>query len=84
MTAPAPARPTLTATQIRVLNVVRRYVAEHGYAPTVREVGALAGVASKSSVHYQLLQLAAKGVIRREPAKARAIILLDLLQEDAS
>jgi repressor LexA len=67
----------LTAQQIRVLNALRGYVAAHGYAPTLRELGDLSGLTSKSAVSYQLEQLATKGVIRRVPGAARAVVILD-------
>jgi repressor LexA len=74
VTAPADA---LTAQQIRVLNALRSYVTAHGYAPTLRELGDLSGLTSKSAVSYQLEQLAAKGAIRRVPGAARAVVILD-------
>lgn len=60
-----------------VLDALRAYVTAHGYAPTVAELRTATGLASNSSVVYQLDRLADEGVIRRAPATARGIVLLD-------
>jgi repressor LexA len=74
MTAAAPG---LTRRQLRMLTALRAYITEHGYAPTVRELGPLVGLRSKGGVVYQLGQLADKGAIRRDPSTSRGIVLLD-------
>jgi repressor LexA len=63
--------------QAEVLNAVRDYQQEHGYAPTLREIGALSGLDSPSSVRYHLDQLQRMGWIRRHPNRSRAIVVLD-------
>lgn len=44
---------------------IRDYIEEHGYAPTIREIGDAAHLASLSSTHYVLTRLEAKGYIKR-------------------
>lgn len=68
----------LSARQQKILTVIRTAVAEHGYPPSMREIGDLAGLASLSSVTHQLNQLEKLGHIRRDPKRPRAMELLDL------
>ena len=44
----------LTPRQRRIVEVIEDSVRCHGYAPTLREIGDAAGLASTSSVAYQL------------------------------
>jgi LexA DNA binding domain-containing protein len=48
-----------------VLQAIRDFGQRHGYAPTVREIGKAAGMASPSSVSYQLAVLQRTGYLRR-------------------
>lgn len=63
----------LTDRQQSVLDVLRRHVAEHGYPPTVREIGEVLGMASSSTVHSHLAALERAGIIERDPTKPRAL-----------
>lgn len=63
----------LTPRQRRVLEVIRDAVATNGYPPSIREMGDAAGLASPSSVSHQLKALEAKGFIRRDPNRPRAL-----------
>lgn len=63
----------LTQRQHAILEVIRRSVEERGYPPTMREIAQAAGLASPSSVKYQLGELEAKGFIRRDPSRGRAV-----------
>ncbi|WP_237243259.1 transcriptional repressor LexA [Rothia nasimurium] len=49
---------------------------EHGYPPSMREIGDLVGLASLSSVTHQLSRLEEMGYIRRDPKRPRAIEVL--------
>jgi repressor LexA len=66
----------LTARQQRVLEVIRAAIAKRGYPPSIREIGELAGLSSPSSVAHQLRMLEAKGYIRRDPNRPRAMEVL--------
>ena len=48
-------------------------VSTRGYPPTIREIGEAAGLASPSSVSHQLRALEAKGYLRRDPHRPRAM-----------
>jgi repressor LexA len=65
----------LTKRQERILEVIRESVATRGYPPSIREIGERVGLASPSNVHSHLAQLEEKGLITRDPAKPRAILV---------
>jgi repressor LexA len=63
----------LTKRQQEIFDFVRQYVGEHGYPPTVRDIGKAIGLASSSTVHAHLANLEKLGLLRRDPTKPRAI-----------
>jgi repressor LexA len=63
----------LTNRQRRILSFIRAWVEEHGYPPSVREIGEAVGLVSPSSVAYQLKELEKKGHLRRDPNRPRAV-----------
>ena len=63
----------MTPRQQRILEFIRRTVRERGYPPTVREIGEAVGLTSSSSVHAQIANLQRKGLLKKDPAKPRAI-----------
>lgn len=63
----------LSKRQTQILEFVRAYAGEHGYPPSVREIGAACGLASPSTVHVHLKVLQDAGYIRRDPNKPRAL-----------
>jgi repressor LexA len=67
----------LTKRQQEIFDFIKRYAAEHGYPPTVRDIGKAVGLASSSTVHAHLANLERLGLIRRDPSKPRALELLD-------
>lgn len=70
-----PARQTGTTMRRRILGEILLYTREQGYPPTVRELGAAVGLASKSTVVYHLRILQRQGLIVRAPRLARGIRL---------
>ena len=67
---------TLTVRQRRVLEVIRTAIDDRGYPPSMREIGDRSGLSSPSSVAHQLKTLEAKGFIRRDPNRPRALEIL--------
>ena len=65
----------LTARQQEIWTFLTDYVDEHGYPPTVREIGEHVGLASPSTVHAHLANLERAGLIKRDPTKPRALEL---------
>ena len=59
----------------RILDFIRAYADEHGFAPSVREIGSAAGIPSTSTVHAHLRRLEEAGFLRRDPAKPRAMVI---------
>lgn len=67
----------LTKRQQEIFDFIKRYSANYGYPPTVRDIGKAVGLASSSTVHAHLGNLEKLGLLRRDPSKPRAIELLD-------
>ena len=65
----------LTGRQQEIWKFLTDYVDEHGYPPTVREIGEAVGLASPSTVHAHLANLERAGLIKRDPTKPRALEL---------
>ncbi|MCR5176365.1 MAG: transcriptional repressor LexA [Anaerovibrio sp.] len=61
----------------QIYNVIKEFLLEKGYPPSVREIGKSVGLKSSSTVHGYLNQLEEAGLIRRDPTKPRAIDLLE-------
>ena len=67
------ARGKLGKRQLAIYEFIRSYSNEHGYPPSVREIGAAVGLASPSTVHMHLKVLEEQGLIRRDSKKPRTI-----------
>lgn len=65
----------LTHRQRRILQVIKDAVETMGYPPSIRELARQAGLASTSSVSYQLKVLEEKGFLRRDPNRPRALVV---------
>src|SRR6266849_6818875 len=61
--------------QQRILQAIAEFAQRRRYAPTLREIGEAAGLASPSSVHYQLSVLQRRGYLRRDPGRPRTVEL---------
>ena len=73
--------PLLTTRQQEIWQFLADYVDEHGYPPTVREIGDAVGLASPSTVHAHLANLERAGLLRRDPTKPRALELVGRRRE---
>lgn len=75
-----PGRPgpgqVLTWRQLKILQVIWDFGQRHGYAPSLREIAEAAGLASASSVSYQLAILQDKGYLRRDAGRPRTVEVL--------
>src|SRR4051812_3303754 len=63
----------LTPRQRSILTVIRDWVDEHGYPPTMREIGAAVGLASPSTVAHHMTILEKNGFLRRDARGSRAV-----------
>ena len=70
----------LSRMQQRVYDYIAESIAEHGYAPSVREVGEALGLKSPSTVHFHIKHLQEMGLIEKSAGKGRAITLKKQLQ----
>jgi len=66
----------LTKRQQEIFDFIKRYSSQHGYPPTVRDIGKAIGLTSSSTVHAHLANLEKVGLLRRDPTKPRAIEVL--------
>ncbi len=66
----------LTNRQKQILNYIKKYIATHGYPPTIREIGAATDTSSTATIHAHLTNLEKKGFIRKQGTKNRALELL--------
>src|SRR2546430_390827 len=67
----------LTKRQKELLDFLRAYIAEHGYAPTLDEIGRHFALGSLATVHKHLTNLERKGRIRRLANHSRALELTE-------
>jgi len=66
----------LSARQRQILEFIRRFVEEHDYPPSIRQIQEGCGLSSTSVADYNLRLLERRGYVRRAPGWARAIELL--------
>ena len=67
----------VTRRQKQVLDYLRGYLREHGYGPSLEEIGRHLGVASLATVHKHLTRLEERGVIRRRARQSRSVEVLE-------
>jgi repressor LexA len=72
-TAPAG---SLTDRQKRVLSFIEAHIREHGFPPTIREIGRHLGIKSTNGVNDHLNALQKKGFLTREEGKSRTLQLV--------
>jgi len=63
----------LSHRQRQILDCILQHTENHGYPPTVREIGQAVGLSSSSTVHAHLRVLEDAGLIRRDAVLTRAI-----------
>lgn len=59
----------------QIVEVIKKYIQEHGYAPTAREIGEMVGLKSTSSIQSHLTRLFNEGKLETDakPGSPRAI-----------
>lgn len=63
----------ITERQARMKAFIEEYIADHGFAPTYREIMKNVGIPSLSVVRYNLERLQREGLLERSPRVARGI-----------
>jgi repressor LexA len=70
----------LSERQRRILEFLGEYIEDNGYPPSIREIGAAAGITSTSVVSYNLRRMEEAGYISREPEVSRGLKLSSTTQ----
>lgn len=60
--------------QNKILDFMKKTIAEKGYSPTVREICAALKIKSTSTVHSDIKALEEKGLVKKDPAKPRTVL----------
>ena len=66
----------LTKRQREILDYLNEFIAQHGYAPSLEEIGRRFSLSSLATVHKHLTNLQEKGFIRRAWNRSRSVELL--------
>ena len=61
----------------RILDYMKQEVREKGYPPTVREICTALNIKSTSTVHKDIASLERQGYLKKDPAKPRALMIVD-------
>ena len=64
---------SLSPKQQQIYDFIIQFQSDHGYPPSVREIGEEVGLKSPSTVHFHLKGLEEKGLIQKAEGKTRAI-----------
>lgn len=66
----------LTKRQREILDYLDEFIQQHGYAPSLEEIGRRFGLSSLATVHKHLTNLQEKGFIRRAWNRSRSVELV--------
>ena len=66
----------LTKRQREILDYLNDFIQQHGYAPSLEEVGRRFGLSSLATVHKHLTNLQEKGFIKRSWNRSRSVELI--------
>ena len=75
-----PAVKALSPKQQQIYEFIISFQSEHGYPPSVREIGEHVGLKSPSTVHFHLKGLESAGLITKAEGKTRAITVVGGVQ----
>jgi repressor LexA len=76
--------PKLSKRQEAILEFIRDFTKEHGYPPTIREIGKACDISSTSVVNYNLDKLERAGLLERKREVSRGLRLTESLREAVS
>ena len=63
----------LTNRQKDVLDYIKKYIVEHGFPPSIREIGAALDLSSPATVHTHLNNLVKNGYLKKTDSKFRTL-----------
>ncbi len=70
----------LSERQQKIIEFLNEYIEENSYPPSIREIGAAAGISSTSVVSYNLRRLEEKGLISRDREVSRGLKLTTMIR----
>ncbi len=68
----------------KILDYMKQEVRRKGYPPTVREICSALNIKSTSTVHKDIASLERQGFLKKDPAKPRALMIVDQGGEEAA
>ena len=74
---------SLSLRQEKILDFIRRFSNDHGFPPTIREIGQDVGISSTSVVNYNLNVLEKKRYLERDRNVSRGLRLTQAFREEA-
>src|ERR1700741_1726147 len=66
----------LNKRQREILDHLQEFIQQHGYAPSLEEIGRRFGLSSLATVHKHLTNLQEKGLIKRAWNRSRSVEIL--------
>ena len=63
----------LTKRQDDILKYIKEYIVDHGFPPTIREIGKALDLSSPATIHAHLANLEKKGYIRKHTTANKQI-----------
>jgi repressor LexA len=66
----------LTKRQRQILDYLERFIAQHGYSPSLQEIGENFGLSSVATVHKHVQHLVDKGLVRKSWNRSRSVELI--------
>ena len=69
--------------QDRILAFMKKTIAEKGFPPTVREICSALEIKSTSTVHNDIKVLEDKGLVKKDPAKPRTVLPVDMGKDNS-
>lgn len=61
----------------KILEYMKKEIREKGYPPTVREICTALNIKSTSTCHKDIASLEAQGYLKKDPARPRALLVVD-------
>lgn len=65
------------STRSKIIDSIKSYNQQHGYSPSVREIAAMTGIKSTSTIHRHLGILKERGKIEWNSKMPRTIVIKD-------
>lgn len=66
----------LKPTEKQIYDFIVKFISEHGYSPSYREICKGVFLCSTQTIHANMRSLAQKGYLKYEPSKSRTIVIL--------